>query len=83
MVLGMIVVGIAGVYVMILVNEGTTEFDGDILCEKLHPEFFLTSEEQCWNDWTEYESESKKQEKSASSNVKCSPNAFGDIRCLP
>ena len=59
MVIGMIVIGIAGVYLMILVNEGTTEFDGDILCERLHPEFFITSEEQCWKDWKEYESEFK------------------------
>lgn len=29
------------------------------------------------------EPESQKQEKSASNNVKCSPNAFGGIRCLP
>lgn len=27
--------------------------------------------------------ESQKQEKSVSNNVKCSPNAFGGIRCLP
>lgn len=29
------------------------------------------------------EPESQKQEKSVSNNVKCSPNAFGGIRCLP
>ena len=34
MVLGTIVIGIVGVYVMILVNEGTTEFDHEISCEK-------------------------------------------------
>ena len=29
------------------------------------------------------EPESQKQEKSVSTNVKCSPTAFGGIRCLP
>lgn len=29
------------------------------------------------------EPESQKQEKNVSNNVKCSPNAFGGIRCLP
>jgi hypothetical protein len=29
------------------------------------------------------EPESQKQEKSVSNNVKCSPTAFGGIRCLP
>lgn len=29
------------------------------------------------------EPESQKQEKSVSNNIKCSPNALGNIRCLP